>query len=271
MVEKTPPKPLPSATVLLVRESTGQPEVFMVVRHHQIDFASGALVFPGGKVDAADRDDQFRQRIQNNLEDETRALQVAAIREVFEECGILLARPQGQQALIDGERLKTLDADRENIHDGRLSFIDFLARESLVLAVDQLQVFAHWITPKMMPKRFDTYFYLARAPEGQIASHDDHESVDSVWITPEQAMLDAKAGKHTLIFPTLRNLAKLARSQTLEEAVARAKTEPLVSVEPWTEKREDGTYLCIDPKAGYDLSEIKMPDRRGAKLAAKPP
>lgn len=256
------PSPVPSATVMLIRNHATALEVFMVVRHHQIDFASGALVFPGGKVDESDSDPRFKQLVRGADEDETRrSVQVGAIREVFEECGILIACAKGEERLLSGKRLQALDHHRGEIHQGRLHFADFLLQNDLVLATDQLRLFAHWITPKMMSKRFDTYFYLVKAPEGQIAKHDEQESVDSTWITPAQAVAEAKSGKRTLMFPTMRNIIRLGQSRDTQTAFARAEQIPLVTVEPWTEKREDGTYLCIDPAAGYDISEEKMAPR----------
>ena len=112
-----------------------------------------------------------------------------------------------------------------------------------------------------LPKRFDTHFYLAVAPADHLAVHDGHESVDSVWIRPADAFADAEAGRRTIIFPTLRNIAKLGMSNTTAEALAAAQADTIVTVLPTMEKREDGMYLCIPPEAGYDLSEERMPER----------
>ncbi|MGD8833121.1 MAG: MBL fold metallo-hydrolase, partial [Pseudomonadales bacterium] len=183
MNDKTPAEPVPAATILMLRDSPAGLEVFMVVRHHQIDFASGALVFPGGKADPADFDPDLDPHLDGALTDpDMRAIQVASIREAFEECGVLLARPEGSQALIGAERLATLEAYRDRLHKGELTILEFLRTESLRLACDELVHFAHWITPPMVPKRFDTHFFLAAAPADHLAVHDGHESVDSVWI-----------------------------------------------------------------------------------------
>jgi len=255
--------PVPAATIVLLRPAASGFEIFMIARHHQIDFASGALVFPGGKIDAGDSDPAIAERCDGaDADPASRAIQIGAIREAFEECGVLLARPQAHPDLITGTRLSELDHYRDEIHGGELTLADFLDRESLRLACDQLVPFAHWVTPDMMPKRFDTYFYLAMAPPDHVAVHDGHESVDSVWISPQQAAEDAKAGTRTIIFPTLRNIAKLAFSETADAAIAQARSANVVTVTPWMEKREDGTYLCIPPEAGYDISEEKMPERQ---------
>jgi 8-oxo-dGTP pyrophosphatase MutT (NUDIX family) len=261
----TQPSPaLPSATILMLRDDPEGMEVFMVVRHHEIDFASGALVFPGGKADAADFDPALRQRVDGAAEaPDMLAIQIAAIREAFEECGVLLARVNGEDALIDAARLAPLEPYRQKLNDHEISIGEFLADHDLRLAADQLVHFAHWVTPEMLPKRFDTHFYLAVAPADHLAIHDGTESVDSVWIRPADAVRDAAAGKYTIIFPTLRNVEKLAQSDSIDAALAAARTSDVVRVLPWMDKRDDGTYLCIPPEAGYPISEEKMPARPG--------
>ncbi|MGB0997409.1 MAG: NUDIX hydrolase [Pseudomonadales bacterium] len=256
------PAPKPAATILLLRDGKPNLEVFMVVRHHQIDFASGALVFPGGKADPQDFEDALIPFLYGHSDDsDQRAAQVSAIREAFEECGILLARELGSKDIISGERLATLQTFREPMNKGEISLLDFLQQQQLQLACDELTHFAHWITPPMMPKRFDTHFYLATAPADHIALHDGYESVDSVWIEPMEAVNEANSGKRTIIFPTLRNLEKLAEAKTVSEALSNANNSNIVPVLPWTEKRDDGNYLCIPVEAGYAISEEKMPDR----------
>jgi len=264
MTDQQPAPAVPSATILMLRQRPSGLEVFMVVRHHQIDFASGALVFPGGKADPQDFDADLIPHLDGADEDANmRAIQVSAIREAFEECGILLARAEGEQGLVDAARLLSLEDYRTTLHRGEVSLKEFVEKEQLRLACDQLVHFAHWVTPTMLPKRFDTHFFLAVAPEDHLAVHDGHESVDSVWITPEEAIADAKAGRHTVIFPTLRNIEKLGETNTVADALAAAEASTPVMVLPWTEKREDGNYLCIPPEAGYAISEEKMPDRPG--------
>ncbi len=253
--------PVPAATILMLRDGEPGLEVFMVVRHHQIDFASGALVFPGGKIDSAD---QLAKDYCDGIEDANDyqvAMQVGAIREAFEECGVLLARAQGQTELISGNRLAQLSDYREKIHSGDLCFADFLEQEQLRLACDVLVPFAHWVTPDMMPKRFDTWFYLAVAPSDHLAVHDGTESVDSIWISPENALTGEKEGTYTIIFPTRLNIELLGESSTVSDAISAARAHDIKTVLPWTEAREDGTYLCIPRDAGYALSEERMPAR----------
>jgi len=261
--DQQPSTPLPAATILMLRDGPAGLEVFMVVRHHQIDFASGALVFPGGKADAQDFDAALEPYLDGAAEDaDMRAIQVSAIREAFEECGILLAREAGQAALIGSARLAELEPYRTSLHDGSVSMREFLERESLHLACAELVHFAHWVTPTMMPKRFDTHFFLAAAPPDHLAVHDGHESVDSVWIRPADVLEQAERGKRTVIFPTLRNVEKLSAFVNVREALEATAAAPVVRVEPWTERRGTGTYLCIPSEAGYTVCEELLPERQ---------
>jgi len=250
--------PVPAATILMLRDGKQGLEVFMVVRHQQIDFASGALVFPGGKVDPGDTEVRDYCSGAEGLDDVDLSLQVAAIREAYEECGILLAKQVDSDGLVSGEKLQSLDHYRKQLNKGELSLREFLSSEGLLLTCDLLHRFAHWITPEMMPKRFDTQFYLAIAPQDHLAIHDGYESVDSVWITPEQAILDAKEGRKTIIFPTRLNVEMLGQSSSVEQAIQAAQQRHIVTVLPWTEQRDDGTYLCIPTEAGYSVSAELM-------------
>ena len=260
---KIPPAPLPSATILLLRDGPRGIEVFMVKRHHQIDFASGALVFPGGKVDAHDRDQALRKFAEgaDKLDDLHLSLRASAIREGFEESGILLARKTGRADYIDAATATSLAPWRPKLNASEVGLAEFLAKEDLRLACDTLVPFAHWVTPVFMPKRFDTHFYLAATPEGQLGRHDGSESVDSVWIDPHEAIADTK--RWTVIFPTKMNLLKLARSKTVAEALARAKSEPVVTVEPKVEMRGTERFLTIPEEAGYGKIEEPMTGFRG--------
>jgi 8-oxo-dGTP pyrophosphatase MutT (NUDIX family) len=254
--------PVPAATIMMLRDGADGLEVFMVVRHHQIDFASGALVFPGGKADPADAEPELFRHLDGADDDERmRSIQVCAIREAFEECGILLARAEGATGLIDAGHLAGLESYRTTLHGGQVSVLDFLRREALRFACAELVHFAHWVTPAMMPKRFDTHFFLAAAPTDHLAVHDGTESVDSVWIRPDDVLEQARRGERTVIFPTLRNVEKLATFANVQDALAVTAATPVVTVLPWTEKRDDGVYLCIPPEAGYAVNEERMPDR----------
>ncbi len=252
------PTPFPSATILMLRDGPTGLETFMVVRHHQIDFASGALVFPGGKVDPGDYDVRDHCDGVDNVDDTAVAMMAGAIREAFEECGILMAREKGSNDLVSGEKLTTLEHYRDPLNRGEVSLIDFLEKEQLRLACDTLQHFAHWITPEMLPKRFDTHFYLAVAPSDHLAIHDGHESVDSVWISPDDAIKGNTDGTYTIIFPTRVNVEMLGESSTVADAMQAAQNRNIVSILPWPEQRDDGKYICIPENVGYTTTAEKM-------------
>lgn len=244
----------PAATILLVRDEPVF-QVLMVKRHHQIDFASGALVFPGGKTDPADHDEAWAELVHgwDEFETDQRALRIAAIREVYEEAGILLARHEAGHAFVGDERAGEA---REAVAKGARSFLELVRELEVKLDLGSLTVFARWITPDMMPKRFDTWFYVARATSDQLAICDGWETVDAEWIGPGEAIDLAASGARKVIFPTRMNLQLLAESASGQDAVARAAERVLVTVEPKVEPRPDGPVLVIPRNAGYgDVEE----------------
>ncbi len=249
--------PLASATVMLVRDGASGIEVFMVVRHHAIDFAKGALVFPGGKVDEADADAALHARCRGlaGLDDAAAALRIAAIREAFEEAGLLLAYARGGGP-IDGARVAALGGRyRQELIASTSGLKAMVEGEELELDAGALVPFAHWVTPESSPRRFDTHFFIAAAPAGQMLSHDGGESVDSLWISPNTALADADAGRRTVVFATRQNLGKLARSTSIADALERARREPVVTVRPDVTRVAGGVRIRIPPEAGYDQSE----------------
>lgn len=251
--------PRPASTVLLLRESAGI-EVFMMVRHYQIEFASGALVFPGGSVDKGDREIAADPALHGGAADsEDMTYRIAAIRETFEESGILLARPRGSEAMIGaGEAARIGEAHRLALCEGKISFARIVADNGLVLAADQLAYYARWITPTALPKRFDTRFFLAKAPPDQLGMHDGREATDSIWIAPQEAVAGGASGRFKLPFPTTRNLIKLGRHRQADAALAEARVTPVVTVEPTMSLDGDKRILTIPAEAGYDGSRFEI-------------
>ncbi|MGE0417044.1 MAG: hypothetical protein AB7O80_09585 [Acetobacteraceae bacterium] len=251
----------PAATILLLRDGADGLEVFMVVRHHAIDFASGALVFPGGRVDQGDHVVAEAAALCPNPHGLTvpdMAFRIAAIRETFEECGVLLARPAGTTDLVDADRLARIEAEhRAKLAAAEIGFDAVLQAHDLLPATDLLVHYAHWITPSNQPKRYDTQFFLVAAPPEHLAVHDGSESVDSVWISPRQALADTAAGRFKLVFATMKNLEKLARHDTVAAAIEAARTARVVTVQPRSTKLEDGRRKLIIPAdADYGGSEF---------------
>jgi 8-oxo-dGTP pyrophosphatase MutT (NUDIX family) len=243
----------PAATILLLRDDPVF-EVLMVKRHHQIDFASGALVFPGGKSHAGDHDPAWADHVLGweAYDAEQRGLRIAAIREVFEEAGILLAKRRDGQAM-SGEACPM--EVRLAVDAGTTAFIDVVGDLEARLDLSALTVFARWITPPLTPKRFDTWFYAVSAPAEQLAACDGRETVDAEWIAPSEALRLAAAGERKVIFPTRMNLQLLAEAGGAQDAVARAAARTLVTVQPQIRERPSGRVLVLPPDAGYGAVE----------------
>ena len=260
----------PASTVLLLRDNAAGPddngrgeiEVFMMVRHHEIEFSSGALVFPGGSVDAGDREIIALSELYTDsegLDAAALAFRIGAIRETFEESGILLARPRGSKALVDARQAGRIEAEhRAALADGKISFASILEQTSMVLALDQLVPYAHWVTPEGMSKRFDTWFFLAAAPPDQLGAHDGKESTDSIWLSPREAVAGGESGRFKLPFPTTRNLIKLGKQPNVKAALDDAKGRPVVTVMPVMTRLNGGRQLRIPREAGYDGELFEM-------------
>ena len=242
--EAAPVPARPAATVLLLRDGAAGLEVFMVVRHREIEFAGGALVFPGGRVEEADAELAGG--------DPLGAYRIAGIRETFEECGVLLARPPGEADMIRADRLLAV-AERHHaaLLRNERSLPEVLTAENLEPATEALVHWAHWVTPASRSKRFDTRFFLAAAPPDQLAAHDGLESVESVWIAPAQAVAEADAGQRRLVFATRKNLEKLARHATVADAMAAARAATVVRVQPEMVRAGKGWRIRIPAEADY--------------------
>ncbi|MGE5200849.1 MAG: NUDIX hydrolase [Acidobacteriota bacterium] len=253
-IRKPPVMPVPAATLLLLRDGAEGLEVLMCVRHDAAGFAAGAMVFPGGKTAA---EDLLLLECASNpagLDAGALVFRIAAIRESFEECGVLLARAHGDDALLSHEALA---ASIERIKDVS-DFGAFVARARVVLATDLLVPFAHWITPVDQPKRFDTHFFLAPAPGDQMAKHDGREAVETRWITPAGAVAAADRGELKLVFATRANLLRLGRSRTVADALETARHARIVTVEPKLAETPQGPVFRIPADAGYEVTETPV-------------
>lgn len=235
-----------AATTLLVREH-GALEVLMVKRNKEIDFFSGAMMFPGGKVEPQDLDPRWAElaRGWRDVADEERGPRIAAIREAFEECGVIAAADGF--ALGSGEAAQA----RGRIESGEQSFVDFLAARDIRVDLSRLTLFSRWLTPPVTPKRFDTFFYLVAAPANQCVAQDGREIVETEWVAPGEALRRAAAGERTILFPTRLNLRQLAESSTLAAAVESAGRRPPRQVTPQIESRDGERFLRLAPEDGY--------------------
>jgi 8-oxo-dGTP pyrophosphatase MutT (NUDIX family) len=256
-VPTEPATPRPAATVLLLRDGPRGIEVFMAGRHLDSSFMPGVLVFPGGAVDP---DDSATGLLPAAEIPDDAISRVAAVREAFEESGFLLARTR-DGALIGGEAYEGMLArHRKRLCAGEATFSAIMAEEGLTPAIDLMAPFARWITPVIRAKRFDARFYLARAPEGQAGLHDERELISSRWITPADALAAAMAREVKIVFVTRSNLSLLAKSRTVDEALAAARARTVVPVQPQLFESPDGPALRIPADAGYDVTEILVRD-----------
>lgn len=220
----------PAATVMLVRDAADGLEVFMLRRTSQAIFAGGMYVFPGGAVDDADRTDdaagfcdgRTNADASHLLQVETGGLAwwIAAIRECFEEAGFLLATHNGATVRLDDPRhTGRYEIARRAVHSGALTLRDLCAEEDLRLDLSDVHYIANWITPPGQQRRFDTRFFVARAPEDQTPLHDGAETVESLWIRPADALDRFAAGEFGMFPPTVAVLAWLAASDTTDQAM----------------------------------------------------
>ncbi|MCC2673496.1 MAG: gloB 3, partial [Ramlibacter sp.] len=214
--QREPAVPRPAATVLLVRDGPGGMEVLMTRRSATASFAPGAYVFPGGGIDAADAG-AHPLAARRPTQSDTRLTQaIAAIRESFEELGVLLARH------ADGSPVNPSDVAAM---DRKAPFAAQVRTRELVLAADQVFLLAHWITDRDLPRRFDVPFLVARMPEGQQPVADEAEQFEPVWVRPADALARHKAGQFFMIFPTIRTLERMERFTTVDAVLAACASE----------------------------------------------
>ncbi len=243
-----PAPALDAATVILLRDTPDGPEVFLQRRGAGAAFMAGAYVFPGGVVDDTDRG--MPPELVDDPDADLLPLRVAAVRELFEEAGVLLATRNG--VLVDDEFVTgpSATAVRRRLHDraDRYDWRPWLAEQGLVLATDPLALTSRWVTPVVEPRRFDTWFFAVEAPTTQDADHDDVEMTDSVWARPADALAAAEAGEVFMVPPTRRNLAALAAFDRAADAVAAAggptAPEPIL---PVIRQDDDGSVWVTHP------------------------
>jgi 8-oxo-dGTP pyrophosphatase MutT (NUDIX family) len=260
-VEDVPSEPKDAATVVVVRPAPDGLEVFCVERHSKSGFMGGAVVFPGGKVDAADYDPRWEARTTplapraRDLGQDpvaARAFAVAALRETLEEAAIL-----STASTLDGTTVERL---RRRLESG-IRFADLMVEEDLVLDTGRLDPFARWITPTREPRRFDTRFYLLVLPEGQRGAHDRHETTESFWDTPRAVLERWERGEIVLAPPTSHTLELFSQAGTLEEARDIASSRSLGPVCPCFVQDGDSLILTLpgDPMHPEPVNEAFDP------------
>lgn len=270
----------PAATVMLIRDAlTGEDgpavEVCMLRRNLASEFVAGAYVFPGGSVDPADHGPAVEALCQGRSDAEASAALgvpsgglaywVAALRECFEESGVMLARrradgPGGDLLdTSDGEVAARFAAYRDAVNRQELGLLDICRREDLALVVDTVHYVSHWITPELAPRRYDTRFFITAAPAGQVAHHDDTETIATVWFRPRDALAREAEGEIELLPPTIANLRSIEGFSSTGEVMAWASRVTHVTTVLPIVLVEDGHILILRPgDLGY---EEAMADR----------
>lgn len=262
-----------AATVMLVRDGTDGLEVFMLRRNLASDFVGGAYVFPGGAVDDDDRHENLdavccgrsdlEASQQLGFERGGLAFWVAAIRECFEEAGVLLAYDEhGDIVRLDDPAVARRFAEhREAVDRGRRRLVEVCDRERLQLAVDRIYYFSHWITPEGAPRRYDTRFFVARAPDAQEPLHDDREVIANVWIRPADALQRHRAGEFDLILPTMRSLEALTRFDAADAVLeAAAAIQSVPTILPRIVEDHGGYRIVLPGDPGYDdIVPVELP------------
>ena len=260
-----PAVPRDAATVILVRPGPGVsgPEVFLLRRTRALEFAPGACVFPGGSVDERDADPAVAEtgwvgpapadigHLLGISADRARALVCAAVRETFEESGVLLAGPSPTELVPDSA---VLVRDRHRLLDGSLSLGELLGRHGLALRADLLTPWARWITPEISPRRFDTWFFAAALPDGQLAglaAVGPGESDSGTWWRPSAALEAARAGEITLLPPTAVTLAELAAHADIAGVLAERRV--ITPLMPTVVVEEERTWLAMPQAVQYPL------------------
>jgi 8-oxo-dGTP pyrophosphatase MutT (NUDIX family) len=259
-------QPRLAATVMLVRDSASGLEVFMVRRSVQSEFMPDVYVFPGGSVSADDQQAEqtpdlcmpFIPNLIGDPEQETAlgsGIRAAAIRELFEEANILLAYQDQRLLAISEETNAHFAAYRAAFNARQGSLVAMAQAERLTLATDHLSYFAHWITPEGLPKRYDTFFFLATAPTGQEAIYDQFETSDGTWIQPASALERSADKSFPVAFPTYHQLRDLAHYENVATLMAAAASHPVKTNMPHL-RIIDGAphvYLPDEPENAWNM------------------
>lgn len=254
----------PAATVMLVRDAPEGPagvEVFMLRRTTNAVFGAGMYVFPGGRVDGVDGADEIAPYCiglddavasdRLDIDHGGLAYWVAAVRECFEEAGVLLAQRR------DGGPLELRNEDRHSVHDSSLSLVELCRRDDLVLDLSTTHYVDHWITPVGERRRFDTRFFLTEMPDDQTPLHDDLETVDSIWVRPADALAMQEAGELTMMPPTMVNLRFLLPHATATDALAAgAAVERPRCILPKLRRDADGAIVGVSMPGDPDYDDL---------------
>jgi 8-oxo-dGTP pyrophosphatase MutT (NUDIX family) len=269
--------PRPASSVILLRDGELGPEVFMVERQRSARFVGGAHVFPGGRVDPEDAQaadfcvglDDAAASSRLGVDRGGLAHYVAAIRECFEEAGVLLASDAAGKPIAGAgneHAVAELEEARRALNAREVGFLELARTHGWRLAVDRMHYWAHWITPEDSPIRFDTRFFLATVDADQSAAHDEGELAGSEWVRPLVALRKAERGEWTIIFPTLKNLGTLLGFATaLEAEEAGARRGDIAALEPRVLRRAEGIQVVLPGDDGWEEAVASQQGKEPAR------
>ena len=249
-VEEPPVDPVdavPAATVVLLRDGAAGPEVLLMRRHRQSGFVPGAWVFPGGRVDPADGDPGLVDRCRGLPAEATPGTPfwMAAIREAFEETGVLLART-GEAWVADASSDERVEAVRRSLMDDDATLTDVVDRLDVTLDARPLVHAAHWVTPVVEARRYDTHFFVAVVPDGRDARPDPREMVEAAWLEPAAALERFEAGALPMVFPTVKTLESLLGHGSADAVLDTFRDRPVERVLPRLVRTPRGVGIVVD-------------------------
>jgi 8-oxo-dGTP pyrophosphatase MutT (NUDIX family) len=264
-----PAIPKNAATVILLREKDPSGfEVFLLKRHEKSSFMGGNYVYPGGRVDRGDGSletcalcrgltpEEARRVLGHALSpEESLAHWIAAVRELFEEAGVLIASDRaGNLVELGGGVIQArFSSYRDQLQKGQLTICRIAQEEKILFSLDHLHYYAHWITPEAQPQRFDTRFFLARHPPGQEASFDRKETTAGIWLTPRHALKDNLEGTVALSPPTLKTLEDLSRYQSIEEVFGTLEKSRINTILPVLTKGPGDSVILFPWDPEYEI------------------
>jgi 8-oxo-dGTP pyrophosphatase MutT (NUDIX family) len=258
--------PRPAATVMTLRDASNGYEILMLRRRIRSDFVGGAYVFPGGGVDPDDAQSHhvvygMSDRVASSrlgLSSGGLAYYVACLRELFEEAGLLVACDEYGEAVnfTSTNDVTRMAAHRRAVNGGELGFLAMMRAEGLRLDLRGIEYVAHWITPVGPPRRYDTRFFVAMAPPGQVATHDAGETVADQWLRPVDALALHASGEFEMMFPTVRNLEAVSNFANAHEVLDYARSlRAIACIEPQIIERDGVPTVVVPGDAGYVTNE----------------
>jgi 8-oxo-dGTP pyrophosphatase MutT (NUDIX family) len=250
-VERVPGRPTtprPAATLVLLRDAMGGPEVLLMRRHRSSGFVPGAWVFPGGRVDPADSGPALHERIQGVPSSRVPPVEywTAALRELFEETGVLFARTRAGEWAPDAAASRRMDSFRHALMEGSSTLVDGLEAMDLILDAGGAVHIAHWITPVVEARRYDTHFFAASLPDERNARPDPREMTDAAWLHPAAALERFERGDLPMVFPTLKTLEKLRGYESVAHALGALRYQEVTAVLPRLVRTERGVAIVVD-------------------------